>query len=84
MRLPRVRFTIGWVMALAPFLISACFALALLALGELVSLLHLLRLDGLILPGYCIGILAVFPLGFLLAVRIGRFLLDGGSGKRVT
>ena len=82
MRLPRLRFTVGWVMALAPFLICGCFALMLLALGGLVTTLHFFRLDGLILPVYCIGILAVVPMGFLLAVRIGRFLLDDGVGKR--
>ncbi len=79
---PRPRLTVGWVMALAPFLICASFALALLVLSGLVTILHLVRLDGLILPVYCIGMLAVVPLGFLLAVRIGRYLLDEGGGKR--
>ncbi len=82
MRLPRLRFTLGWVMALAPILICGCFALMLLALGGLLIVLHYFRLDGLILPVYCVGILSVGPAGFLLAVRIGRFLLDEGVGTR--
>jgi hypothetical protein len=69
-------------MALAPFLICACIALALLVLGGLVTFLHLIGLDGLILPAYCIGILAALPLAFLSAVRIGRHLLDDGGRKR--
>jgi hypothetical protein len=82
MRLPRLRFTVGWVMASSPFLICGCFALMLLALGGLVFILHLFRLDGLILPVYGIGILAVVPLGFLMSVRIGRLLLDEGVRQR--
>jgi hypothetical protein len=82
MRLTRLRFTVGWVMAFSPLLICGCFALMLLVLCGLVWTLHFVGLDGLILPIYCIGILAVVPLGFLLAVRIGRYLLDDRVEKR--
>jgi hypothetical protein len=82
MRLRRLRFTAGRMVAFAPFLICACIALVLIALCGLVIILHFFRLDGLMLPVYCIGILAVVPLGFLLAVRTGRLLLDEGDGGR--
>ena len=82
MRLPRLRLTVGWAIALAPFLICGCFAILLFVLGGLVTFLHFVDLDGLILPVYCVGILAVLPLGFFLAVRIGQSLLDEGIGNR--
>jgi hypothetical protein len=54
----------------------------LFVLGGLVFILHFFGLDGLILPIYCTGFLTVVPLGFLMAVRIGRFLLDEGVRQR--
>ncbi len=69
-------------MAFAPFLICGCFSLVLLVLCGLLWILHFVGLNGLILPVYCIGILAWIPLGFLIAVRIGRFLLDDEVERR--
>jgi hypothetical protein len=68
-------------MALAPFLISTCFLLGLLVLSGLVRLLHFVGLEAFILPVFGVGILAVFPLGFLVTVHIGRRMLNGRVGE---
>ncbi len=82
MQLTRVRFTVGWVMALAPFIICGCFLLMLFVLYGFLRILSFVGLAGMILPVWCIGFLAAIPLGFLSAVRIGRFLLGDGAGNR--
>ena len=67
------------VFVLAPFLISACFLLMLLPVYVIVRLLDLAGLNDWVLPVWGIGFVGALPLGFLMAVRIGRFLL----GRRI-
>jgi hypothetical protein len=73
----RKRFALSpfLVFVLAPFLISACFLLMLVFIYGLVRLLVFIGLSSLVLPVWGIGFLAALPLGFLMAVRIGRFLV---------
>jgi hypothetical protein len=71
----RVGISLLLVFLLSPFLISGGFALMLALLGGLLRLLDLVGLTEWVWPFYCVGIFAVVPVGFLIAVKIGRILL---------
>ena len=62
------------VFLLSPLLISGGFLLMLALLCGLLRLLVLAGLADWVWPFYCVGILAVVPVGFFLAVKIGRYL----------
>jgi hypothetical protein len=64
------------VFILAPFLISACIWLMVMLHYGVVRLLAFIGLSGwVLLLVWGIGFCVAFPLGFLMAVRIGRLLL---------
>jgi hypothetical protein len=59
------------VIALAPFLISACYLLLLVPVCGLLRLLVFIGLSSLVLPIGGIGMVVALPLGFLMAARSG-------------
>jgi hypothetical protein len=71
------------VFILAPFLICAGILLTLVLLVGVVRLLAFIGLSGwVVLLVWGIGFVAAVPLSFLMAVRIGRFLLGRRVGER--
>jgi hypothetical protein len=62
---------------------SACFLLMLVLLYGVVRLLVLIGLSGwAVLLVWGIGFVAAWPLGFWMAVRLGRLLLGKRIGER--
>ena len=71
------------VFILAPFLICGCILLMEVILVGVVSSFALVGLSGwAVLLVWGIGLGAALPLGFMIAVRVGRILLGRGPGGR--
>lgn len=69
-------------LVLAPFFISAGFMSAIALGTALMACCAFLGLNALVVPVYVLTFLAAMPLGFLLAVRVGKWLIEAVTGER--